>query len=301
LDAWAHRCHPAEMHRSGGQVSAFKESNRHTCLWVDGGLTSYIGLGITNKRSDASPPLSLTRHQMATLSNSEAEQLRLVTRQYARGAPPIIGLVGLSGVGKSSTINRMFGTALPVSHTAACTKQLTSMDFELKINSGPAVSQIVALKVVDAPGLGESISTDPAYLPMYDDHLSASDVILWVMSARNRAVALDQRYLERYKRVSNRIVFGINQLDLVHPMNWRAESNLPSREMKENIEAIVIDRTAKLSEVLPEPPEVVAYSAETGFNLQVLFTRLLSRVPQERKWLYEGLKAFNFRDFYPTK
>jgi hypothetical protein len=58
---------------------------------------------------------------MSRFSQREEEELaRLV--QELRQHPPTIGLVGVSGVGKSSTINRMFKTNLPISHTVACTK-----------------------------------------------------------------------------------------------------------------------------------------------------------------------------------
>lgn len=51
----------------------------------------------------------------------EAELARLIGAEV-QAKPPTIRLVGVSGVGKSSTVNATFKTRLPVSHTVACTK-----------------------------------------------------------------------------------------------------------------------------------------------------------------------------------
>jgi uncharacterized protein len=238
---------------------------------------------------------------MSTLSPEEQRLVALEAFRYANAKPPVIGVVGLSGVGKSSTINRMFGTTLPISHTVACTKALSVNDFELNLREGPAAGQRVRLRVVDAPGLGESISTDPAYLQMYEAHLAACDVVLWIFSATNRAMILDQGYMQRFKRYLPKVVFAVNQVDAVGIDGWNHKINLPTAETKVLIEEIVADRKAKVFEAVGLDAAVIAFSAQHGFRLQKLFRALIAKLPEDRKWLFDNLRVFSYRDFLPTQ
>jgi predicted GTPase len=212
-------------------------------------------------------------------------------------APPTIGVIGVSGVGKSSTINKMFKTNLRTSDTVRCTTEFSDQLLGTTISSGPKKGQKAILRVVDAPGLGEDFRTDTQHLQMYRENLPRCDVILWVMTARNRAVALDQMYLEKLSEFSDRIFFGINQVDIVEPIDWDENHNLPSKTQAANIKAIEVDRSERISIVLKRKPTIVSYSAKLHFNLIRLFEEAINTCPPERRWLFDLIKNTSPKDW----
>lgn len=215
--------------------------------------------------------------------------------------PPTIGMIGVSGVGKSSTLNAMFKTNLAVSHVVACTKNFEANDLEVSLKQGVGKGQKIQLRVIDAPGLGENINLDPTYLKMYRENLPQCDVILWILTARNRAIALDQMYLKELSEFTNKMVFGINQIDLIEPRDWNEKLNLPSLEQEKNLEIITKDRKKKLEEIIGREISIIPYSANSKYQLQELFTALVDASPKERSWIFSGLKGFSPEDFLPAE
>lgn len=217
--------------------------------------------------------------------------------QEAFNHPPTIGLVGLSGVGKSSTINALFKADLPVSSTTACTKAFETLDIELNTNTGVLKGNIIPLRIIDAPGLGESLLKDPEYLEMYKKYLPQCDVIIWVLAARNRALSVDQLYLKQLKEFSQRMLFVINQVDIVEPMNYDTRLKQPSREQEKNIKEIIKDRKEKIAEIIGVEPEIIAYSASENYNLIKVFKKSLDLCSKDRQWLIASLRAFDGPSF----
>jgi predicted GTPase len=231
---------------------------------------------------------SLSAHDQSELTRLMQETLK---------KPPTIGVIGVSGVGKSSAINAMFRTRLPISHTVACTKEFRDVPMRLKIQNGPAEGHDVQLIVCDAPGLGEDRRMDPEYLRMYQERLPHCDIILWLMTARNRAIALDQLYLEQLSEFHERLVFGVGQVDLVEPMDWTAGVPIPSRQQEQHIREIVRDREDRLGRFLKRQVEITPFSSSRGYNLEALFTNMLKSCRGNRSWIYAGLKSFSYMDF----
>ncbi|GAA3116394.1 hypothetical protein [Streptosporangium carneum] len=46
---------------------------------------------------------------------------------------------------------------------------------------------------------------------------------------------------------------------------------------------------------------VVGYSSRRGYRLQQLFKALLDACPEDRRWIYAGLKNFSHLDFIPAE
>ena len=132
---------------------------------------------------------------------------------------------------------------------------------------------------------------------MYEQNLDRCDVVLWVLSARNRAIALDQMYLRQLSQFHSRIVLGINQADLVEPMDWVEKYNIPSSQQERNLREIEDDRAVKIRAIVGRPLPVVTYSARRGYQLEKLFTTVLKSCAENRRWIYAGLKNFSYKDF----
>ena len=108
---------------------------------------------------------------------------------------------------------------------------------------------------------------------------------------------MDQSYLKQFMDLQERIVFGISQVDLVEPRNWKPNLPIPSVEQEANIREIVRDRGDRLSDILGRQIEPIPFSNYNGYNLEWLFSSLLESCTTGRKWLYQGLKNFRLEDW----
>jgi uncharacterized protein len=184
-----------------------------------------------------------------------------------------IGAGGIGGTGKSSSLNALFGTQLPTSPTTAATR-----DFRTAVASaGPR-----SVRLIDAPGLGEDDCRDQAVLAEFARVLPGCDLVLWVLTGRDRTLGRDLGYLEKLAVPVDRLVFGVNQVDLVEPADWNPWLGLPSEAQEQNILELVEDRRARLATHLGEARPMVGYSATRRFRLQELFTHLVAVCPKDR-------------------
>lgn len=194
--------------------------------------------------------------------------------------PPRIALIGETGVGKSSTINALFGHGLEISHTRACTQIETEV---VGVRGRP-------VHVFDMPGLGEDVDADEKHYDTYKRVLPTVDVIVWIVKADNRAMTHIQVALERLVKheILNpaRLVVAMNQADLVQPGAWDPRINLPSTEQEATIRARREDITRKLQKVVKVADrQVIAYSATTFYNLDELFESMLGACDETRRWV----------------
>lgn len=182
---------------------------------------------------------------------------------------PVIGIMGKTGVGKSSLCNALFqGEVTPVSDVQACTRDV----LRLRLSSGEH-----SLILVDLPGVGESEQRDSEYESLYRRILPELDLILWVIKADDRAFSIDERF---YRRVMTgyrqRVLFVVNQADKIEPSHeWHVTGNAPSPHQLVNIEA----RLESICQLFSPHHPVCVVSARTEWNLPSMVETMMRCLP----------------------
>lgn len=182
---------------------------------------------------------------------------------------PVIGIMGKTGVGKSSLCNALFQSEVtPVSEVDACTREV----LRLRLSSGEH-----SLILVDLPGVGESEKRDREYESLYRRILPELDLILWVIKADDRAFSVDECF---YRRVmtgyQQRILFVVNQADKIEPCHeWNAASNTPSPKQSANIKA----RLESICQLFSVSHPVCVVSARTSWNLPSMVETMMRCLP----------------------
>ncbi|MFL6262500.1 MAG: GTPase family protein [Thermoanaerobaculia bacterium] len=224
-------------------------------------------------------------------SGANAKQVEAVNLLKARimeelARPTHIAVIGKCGVGKTSTINSLFGFNGKVSHTRAATKQIQDYVYETEHGR---------LRISDLPGLGEDLDTEEDYRAMYVEVLKGCEVALFVLRADSRDMMDVQRIFREIvnptiPEATKKIVIGLNQVDLVHPCDWLEEANLPSKAQEKTIQVIARERLKSLRKVCPlKPKQLVPYSAKKRYHLEHLFYSLMTCTSGEA-WILDAKK-----------
>lgn len=185
---------------------------------------------------------------------------------------PMIGIMGKTGVGKSSLCNALFqGKVSPVSDVSSCTRDALRFRFQ----TGNRY-----LTLIDLPGVGESQQRDREYELLYRHVLPEIDLIIWVIKADDRALAVDEHF---YRHVigdafQSKVLFVVNQADKIEPCHeWNSTSNQPSPLQIANLDLKVQDITRLLQPINP----VRAISVKTNWNLTEMVEAMVESLPEK--------------------
>ena len=157
--------------------------------------------------------------------------------------PLVVAVMGQTGVGKSTLINRLFGAKLKTDAVKPCTKEVERVTSRSKDGS--------ELWFYDMPGIGEAGDVDTKYLSEYLRILLESDIALWAIHADTRSVSFDQWALNQIlgsepderRDLLSRITIVLTKTDHLAPPPWlyvvEGESGvvIPSEGLLEVIKA----------------------------------------------------------------
>ena len=181
---------------------------------------------------------------------------------------PVIGIMGKTGAGKSSLCNALFvGEVSPVSDVAACTREL--LRFRLQIGER-------YMTLVDLPGVGESGVRDTEYTALYREQLPRLDLVLWLIKADDRALAVDEHFYRQVigEAYRHKVLFVISQSDKAEPT---CGGERLSTEQKQNISR----KICLLHELFQPVHPVCAVSVRLQWGLRVMAERMIKCLSRE--------------------
>ncbi len=222
--------------------------------------------------------------------DDRAGLLAALESEISNEPPPVLAIIGESGVGKSTTLNALFNAGAIVGHSRATTKNADDFSVAIFDHHGNRGD----IRVLDLPGLGESIQSAARLAEIYASALPQADAILWVHPANDRMLEFTQTKLVelfqgRLSEHAGRLVFGLNKADDMQPKDWRYHANIPSDTQIENLQDAENNFSQLISRALPSGStvRVTTYSATQRYNLARLFRMMMEAVPDRRRWVLE--------------
>ena len=181
---------------------------------------------------------------------------------------PVIGIMGKTGAGKSSLCNALFvGEISPVSDVVACTRE--PLRFRLQVRER-------YMTLVDLPGVGESGERDAEYAALYRAQLSRLDLVLWLIKADDRALAVDEHFYHQVigEAYRHKVLFVISQSDKAEPTSGGGPL---STAQKQNISR----KICLLHELFQPVNPICAVSVRLQWGLRVMAERMIKCLPRE--------------------
>ena len=200
--------------------------------------------------------------------------------------PLDILLVGATGVGKSSTINALFGSEIA--------KVGYGVDPETQYIKGYSFHDY--LRIHDSAGLGDGKEADTQHtknivsklLHKIDSGDAFIDLAFVILDASSRDMGTTFNLLVQTVLPNidpDRVIVAINQADmLMKGTNWDTELNKPNNELLSLLEEKAISVQKRIQEstglTVKKP---VYYSARHNYNLDALFDHIICHIPAQRR------------------
>lgn len=190
---------------------------------------------------------------------------------------PKVGVFGKTGAGKSSLCNAVFGKDVcEISDVAACTR--TPQEVFLAMGEK-------GIKLLDVPGVGESVERDKEYAELYKRLLPELDIVLWVLKGDDRAFSSDETFYKNLVRPyidkGRPFFIALNQVDKIEPYKeWDEATKRPGVRQAQNIE----EKRRSVASIFDLPlTSVIPVSANERYGLVELVDNVVHSLPKEKK------------------
>lgn len=211
----------------------------------------------------------LRRYPRALRQTLVRELSQLVTYE------PVIGIMGKTGVGKSSLCNALFRSKVcAVNAVEACTRSPQ----RVRLRFGNHY-----LTLMDLPGVGESQQRDNEYRELYRQLLPELDMVLCVLKADDRAFAVEEQFYQgvfaQYNGPLPPVLWVLNQVDKIEPAEqWNWPSAQPSALQAERIaqKQQAVARQLRIAEA-----DILPVSVRGRYRLSRLVEAMITRLPKQ--------------------
>lgn len=241
------------------------------------------------------------------VSKEEKGQVMDKLNEDIVGRPFKVAVIGQSGVGKSSTLNAVFGLNLPTSDIEEGTTEIIEKVFPMRDGFN--------LSIYDMPGLLQNRKKDGLYEDMYKEILPQCDVIVYIIKANSRNIGDDCRILKdivlpicNASAIKENLIIAVNKVDTIGQtvapedpeLSWDPFDNKPSEKLWECILKKRIDIYEKLiSENLVlindkdalKPEQVVFYSAIYEYNIGEVLKAITNA--GKRGWIWTACIGYD--------
>ena len=186
---------------------------------------------------------------------------------------PNVCILGHTGRGKSSTINRLFGIRMAeIGHHRSTTQTVS----DYRLITGSFLGRPTGVVLWDVPGYGDDRIPFERAVKLYRRMARRCDVVVFMLD-NDRSAQLDMKMFKKLnKRVPSlhkKLVVAVNKADLFHPYNWDEKTGAPSEAMQETIRQRVGVVTDTLE--LQHSDRVIPISALRNWNIFSLLSAMV--------------------------
>lgn len=195
---------------------------------------------------------------------------------------------GKTGAGKSSTLNSLFSLNLATDNAVACTKEphITYLEKAHYSHLNLSYDQV---RIVDMPGIGESIRDDEKYMSFYEQWIPQTQTLVWVTQADTRAYKRDEVFLLKLKHLfhpSMLLIVALNKIDCLGvdegKNNFCPMKKTPSDEQIYNLPDKINDiynifSNAISHKIKLDKSQIIPYTSSYGWGLQELKDKIFLR------------------------
>ena len=242
--------------------------------------------------------------KMGNVSKEEQDQVNNALNKELLEKPFRVAVIGQSGVGKSTTLNSVFGLSNYTSNLAEGTTEIIEKIFPLRDGFN--------LSIYDMPGPNNDIDKDIEYENLYKQILPGCDVIVYIINAHSRDFGEDCRIIKEIvlpicndNKIRENLILAINKIDTIGEtidpndpeLQWDVFENRPTEKLKlaiktklgDIIDKLIDERLLGVEESL-EKHQVVFYSAVYNYNLQDFILAIAKA--GKRGWIWPATVGF---------
>lgn len=193
---------------------------------------------------------------------------------------PNVCVLGQTGRGKSSTINRLFGVKIAeISHHTSCTSTVT----DYRLVTGTFLNRPTGVVMWDVPGYGDERMSWEKYVKLYRRLARKCDVVIFMLD-NDRHLTLDlkmfKKLTKRIPELRKKLVVALNKSDLFHPSDWDEQRRAPTEEMRSNI----LQRASRIAALLElqDTRRIVPISALKNWNIFSLLNAMVDAAGESK-------------------